>query len=366
MAEKTYIDINSGDEIVISGIAGRFPDSNNMNQLGENLFNKVDLVRADHRRWDIEHPDLPERMGTVNNVEKFDADFFNISIEQAHALDPMARLLLEHAYEAIVDAGINPMQLRGKKTAVIVGMTVLESQEKFMYENLQIDGLGIIGCSKSTIANILSNCLDLKGPSYTVDTACSSSLHAIALGYREIISGRCEDAIIGTAHLCLHPVINLNFSHLGILSSDGTCRPFDTDGSGYSRSETVSVIYLQRAKNAKRIYATCKHIKINNDGYKEEGITFPSTHMQSILMTELYKECGISPSFLDYMEAHGTGTKVGDLEEVNAIHNVLCKDRKIPLMIGSVKSNLGHAEPASGFTQIAKVKQVTRTHYNVF
>lgn len=150
--------------------------------------------------------------------------------------------------------------------------------------------------------------------------------------------------------------IHTLYIFLGILSADGTCRPFDSDSSGYSRSETVSVIYLQKAKNAKRIYATCKHIKVNNDGYKEEGITFPSTHMQSVLMAECYKECGISPSYLDYMEAHGTGTKVGDPEEVNAIHNVLCKGRKIPLMIGSVKSNMGHAEPASGFTQIAKVK----------
>ncbi|KAL6431669.1 hypothetical protein ACFW04_007306 [Cataglyphis niger] len=218
MAEMTYSHINSGDEIVISGIAGRFPDSNNMNQLRENLFNKVNLVTANHHRFkkNTEYPNLPECIGTVNDLEKFDADFFNTSIKQAHTLDPMARLLLEHAYEAIIDAGINPMQLRGKNTGVIVGMTVLESQQKFMYENLQTDDSNIIGCSKSTMANILSYCLDLKGPSYTVDTACSSSLYAMALGYQDIMSGRCEDAIIGTAHLCLHPIINLLFSRFGI------------------------------------------------------------------------------------------------------------------------------------------------------
>ncbi|XP_018371882.1 PREDICTED: fatty acid synthase-like, partial [Trachymyrmex cornetzi] len=218
-----------------------------------------------------------------------------------------------------------------------------------------LDGLNIIGCSKSTTANMISYCLDLKGPSQTVDTACSSSLHALALGYHYIMSGKCEDAIIGTANLCFHSIINLQFTRFGILSPDGCCRPFDSAGNGYSRSETVAVIYLQKAKNAKRIYAICPHIKLNSDGFKEEGITYPSMHMQSTLLTEFYNECGIPTSCLDYIEAHGTGTKVGDLQEINAIYNILCKNREIPLMIGSVKSNLGHAESASAFIQIAKV-----------
>lgn len=142
------------------------------------------------------------------------------------------------------------------------------------------------------------------------------------------------------------------------MSPTGYCRPFDTAANGYSRSETVAVMYLQKAKNAKRIYAICPHIKINNDGYKEEGITYPSTLLQSTLLQEFYDECQIPTSRLDYIEAHGTGTKVGDPEEINAINKVFCKNRETPLMIGSVKSNLGHAEAASGLTQIAKVKQI--------
>jgi len=142
------------------------------------------------------------------------------------------------------------------------------------------------------------------------------------------------------------------------LSSDGYCRPFNIGTDGFSRSETVAAIYLQKAKHAKRIYAICPCIKTNSDGYKEEGITYPSTLIQSTLLMEVYNECGIPTSCLDYIEAHGTGTKVGDPQEVNALHNVLCKNRETPLMIGSVKSNLGHAEAASGFTQIAKVKQI--------
>jgi len=146
--------------------------------------------------------------------------------------------------------------------------------------------------------------------------------------------------------------------YIGVLSPEGYCRPFDSNGNGYSRSEAVAIVYLQKAKNAKRIYAICPHIKLNSDGYKEEGITYPSLLMQSSLLKECYNECGILTSCLDYIETHGTGTKVGDPQEVTAIYNSLCKNRKTPLMIGSVKSNLGHGEPASGFIQIAKVKQV--------
>jgi len=140
------------------------------------------------------------------------------------------------------------------------------------------------------------------------------------------------------------------------LSSDGYCRPFDVAANGYSRSETVAVIYLQKAKYAKRIYGVCPYIKINNDGYKEEGITYPSMLMQSNLLREFYNECGIPTSCLDYIEAHGTATKVGDVQEVNAIQDVFCRNRETPLMIGSVKSNLGHGESASALSQIAKVK----------
>ncbi|KYM97760.1 Fatty acid synthase [Cyphomyrmex costatus] len=351
-------DIVSNEEIVISGIAGRFPNSDNMNQLRENLFNKIDLV-IDHNRWEKEHTKFSEelsfRMGTVNNVQKFDADFFGLSFEQAHALIPETRMLLEHSYEAVIDAGINPKQLRGKNTAVIIGISTIDAQKKLLYENYQLGGLNTVGCSKSTVANMISYCLDLKGPSQTVDTACSSSLYAIALGYHYIMSGKCEDAIIGTANLCFNPFINLQLTYLGILSPEGCCRPFDSAGNGYLRSETVAVIYLQKAKNAKRIYAVCPHIKLNNDGYKNEDITCPSMHMLITLLTEFYNECGIPISCLDYLEAHGTGTKVGDFQEINAIHNVLCENREVPLMIGSVKSNLGHAESASAFSQIAKI-----------
>ncbi|XP_011689920.1 PREDICTED: fatty acid synthase-like [Wasmannia auropunctata] len=155
-------------------------------------------------------------MGTINNVKKFDAEFFGFSFEQAHTLTPEIRLLLEHSYEAIIDAGINPKQLRGKDTAVIVASSYVELQNIFLYKTTQLKGHNLIGCNKSALANMISYHFDLKGPSYVVDTACSSSLYALAAGYDCIMSGICEDAIIGTANICFTAVVNLQFSRLGI------------------------------------------------------------------------------------------------------------------------------------------------------
>ncbi|KYM97697.1 Fatty acid synthase [Cyphomyrmex costatus] len=303
----------------------------------------------------LEHEDIPRRMGTINKVEKFDADFFGLSFEQAHLLTPEVRLILESTYEAIIDAGINPKQLQGKNTAVIIGLSIIEGQTDLLYTETELGGLNVIGCHKSTVANLISYCLDLKGPSHIIDTACSTSFYAMASAYDCIMSGKCEDAIFGTAHLIFKPNITLQFSRIGTLSPNGYCKPFDKFANGYVRSETVGVAYLQKAKNAKRIYAICPHIKLNCDGYTEEGITYPSTQMQYDLLKQFYNECGIPISSLDYIETHGTATKVGDPVEIKAIHNMFCQNRETPLMVGSVKSNLGHSETASGFNQIVKV-----------
>ncbi|XP_072750344.1 fatty acid synthase-like [Anoplolepis gracilipes] len=353
--KPTILKIEPGDEIVISGIAGRFPESDNIKHLQENLFNKVDLGSNDTRRWDHVHPEIPQRTGKINNMEKFDAEYFDIPFNEVALIDPMGRMLLEHTYEAIVDAGVNPKDLRGTKTGIFIGACFSESEGNWFYEKLQVSGPTIYGCSKAMLANRISQWLGTTGPSYSVDTACSSSLFAVEHAYRSMRSGQCDAAIVGGANLCLHPNFTLLFARLGVLSSDGFCRSFDENASGYMRSETISVVYLQKAKTAKRIYATVVYAKTNCDGYKEQGITFPSSEMQGALLQEFYNECDISPSCLAFMEAHGTGTKVGDPEEINALEKVFCKNRQTPLLIGSVKSNLGHSEAAAGLCQIAKV-----------
>ncbi|OXU25389.1 hypothetical protein TSAR_001850 [Trichomalopsis sarcophagae] len=345
------------EEIVISGIAGRFPESNNVNELHENLMNKKDLVTSDDRRWKMDHPEIPQRVGKINNIEKFDALFFGVHFKQAHTMDPMCRILLEHAYEAITDAGMNPKMLRNTRTGVFIGACFSESEKTWFYEKFQVNGFGITGCARAMLSNRISYWLGLTGPSYTIDTACSSSLYAMEHAYRAIREGHCDAAIVGGANLCLHPFVSMQFFKLGVLSTDGRCKTFDETANGYVRSEAVSVVFLQKAKDAKRVYATLVHGKTNCDGFKEQGITFPSSHMQSILLDEFYQECGVPRSKVDYVEAHGTGTRVGDPEEIKAIDKVLCKDRtkKNPLLVGSVKTNLGHCEPASGLVSIAKV-----------
>ncbi|XP_071653469.1 fatty acid synthase-like [Temnothorax longispinosus] len=351
---NSYNSIDAEEEIVISGIAGRFPNSDNLKEFQENLFNKVDLGSSDHRRWNNSYYNMPHRIGQVNNIEKFDSEFFNIPATEAHIMEPMSRMLFEHTYEAIIDAGVNPKELRGTRTSVFTALSTSETQSYFSSKP-ELARLSMIGNNISFVANQISYWLGVTGQSHNIDTACSSSNVAIVKAYELIRSGECDAAIIASANLCLHPHIQFQFYHLGVLSSNGYCKPFDEEGTGYMRSDTVAVVYLQKAKNARRIYATLVHGKINCDGFKEEGITFPSVEKQKILLDEFYKECGISPNELSYMEAHATGTLAGDPVEVMSIDQILCAKRNTPLLMGSVKSNIGHSEPASGLCQIAKV-----------
>nr|XP_012234197.1 PREDICTED: LOW QUALITY PROTEIN: fatty acid synthase-like [Linepithema humile] len=294
-------------------------------------------------------------MGLINNCEKFDADYFGIPFNEIHIMDPMSRMLMEHTYEAIVDAGINPKDLSGTNTGIFIALCQSESVNTWFNKKAQIAGAAAFGCYKPLYANRMSHWLNITGPSYLIDSACSSSLFALESAYRSIQSGQCDAAIVGGLNLCLNPYLALQFARLGILAPDGFCKPFTDDANGYMRSETIAVVFLQKAKVAKRIYATVVHGKTNCDGYKEQGITFPSSKMQQTLLEEIYNECGISPTCLGYMEAHGTGTYVGDPEEINALEQVFCKNRQTPLLIGSIKSNLGHSEGASSMCQIAKV-----------
>ncbi|XP_047362716.1 fatty acid synthase-like [Vespa velutina] len=347
-----YADPEPGEEVVISGIAGRFPKSDNLYELKYNIFNRKDCITDNE--IETEHLEIPRRMGKINNIEKFDALFFDVDFKEAHTMDPMGRILFEHTYEAIVDAGIHPKDLRGTRTGVFLGSCFSDAEKTWFYEKLQANGLGFISCSKAFMANRISHWLGVTGPTYNIDTACSSSLFAMEHAYRAIHNGQCDYAIVGGSNLCLHPYVTLQFKNLGTLSEDGRCKCFDEDADGYVRSEAVVVAFLQKKKNAKRIYATVIHAKTNCDGYKEQGITFPSSQIQSTLIKEFYDECGVPTACIPYIEAHGTGTKVGDPEEINAIDQIFTKNRTNPLKIGSIKSNLGHTEPVSGMCSIAK------------
>ncbi|XP_046964151.1 fatty acid synthase-like [Vanessa cardui] len=352
-----------GDEVFITGISGYFPDSDSMIELQENLFNKVDLVSGDDRRWKLSHPEIPQRTGKINHIEKFDASFFGVHFKETHTIDPMCRTLMEKTYEAIIDAGLNPKELRNTKTGVFIGSCFSESENTWLYEKMQVNEFGIAGSSRAMLANRISSWLGVKGPSYNIDSGCSSSLYALEHAFKAIRDGHCDAAIVGGSNLCLHPYVSMHFFRLGAISPVGICHSFDNSANGYARSEASVVCFLQKAKDSRRVYAQVIHAKTNCDGYKEHGISYPSGDMQKVLIDEFYEECSIRPSALEYLEAHGTGTKVGDVVELNVIGDIFCSGRSDPLMIGSVKSNLGHTEPASGLCAIAKLCIAYTTGY---
>ncbi|PIC51785.1 hypothetical protein B9Z55_002156 [Caenorhabditis nigoni] len=343
------------DDIVISGVSGRFPRCDNVKEFGDLLLAGEDLVTEDDLRWPPGFYDLPKRHGKLKELKKFDAGFFSVTPKQANFMDPQVRILLEASWEAMVDAGINPIDLRGSKTGVFVGCSASETSGALTQDPESVTGYTLTGCVRSMFSNRISYTFDLQGPSFSVDTACSSSLLALQLAIDSIRQGQCDAAIVAGAHLTLTPTAALQFLRLGMLTDKGSCRSFDDSGDGYCRTEGVAAIFIQRKKKAQRIYATVLHAKSNTDGYKEQGITFPSGERQAQLLQEVYSEAGVDPNSVYYVESHGTGTKVGDPQEANAICQVFCSSRSDSLLIGSVKSNMGHAEPASGVMSLTKI-----------
>ncbi|XP_017784912.1 PREDICTED: fatty acid synthase-like [Nicrophorus vespilloides] len=345
----------AGEEIVITGMAGKLPNSDSVFEFQENLYNKVEMMDEDTRRWEHNHAEIPRKAGKIYNADKFDARFFGIPQLQVDAMDPMMRILLEKTFEAICDAGYSMEELKGSNTGVFIGVCSSETEKEVVYEKLVKHSFSITGCLRFVLGIRISYFFKFEGPSYVLDTACSSSSFAFEHAYKAIRDGKCENAIVGGANLCLHQLLTLQFSRLGVLSLNDGCRAFDVAANGYTRSEAICVLFLQKAKNARRIFAKVIHAKVNSDGFKELGITYPSGDIQKDLLQDVYEECNVSPKDVTFVEAHGTGTFVGDPEEVRAIGMIFCKDREGPLHIGSVKSSIGHTEPSSGICSMMKV-----------
>ncbi|XP_077022384.1 fatty acid synthase [Tamandua tetradactyla] len=342
-------------EVVVAGMSGKLPESDNLQEFWDNLIGGVDMVTDDDRRWKAGLYGLPRRTGKLKDLSKFDASFFGVHAKQAHTMDPQLRMLLEVAYEAIVDGGLDPADLRGTHTGVWVGASGSEASEALSRDPETLVGYSMVGCQRAMMANRLSFFFDFRGPSITVDTACSSSLLALHDAFQAIQSGQCSAALVGGINIVLKPNTSVQFMKLGMLSPEGTCKSFDAAGNGYCRSEAVLAVLLTKKSLARRVYATILNTGTNTDGCKEQGVTYPSGEMQAQLIRSMYTPAGFNPESLEYIEAHGTGTKVGDPQELNAIDQALCSSRHSPLLIGSTKSNMGHPEPASGLSSLAKV-----------
>ncbi|CAB3871474.1 type I polyketide synthase [Achromobacter piechaudii] len=361
--------------VAVIGHSFRFPSTTTENYWSDLLAGRdlVTDVAAD--RWTraaYEHPgkDHPGTTytfaaGSIGDVAGFDAGFFGISPREAALMDPQQRLLLEMSWEAIEQAGVRASTLRGTNCGVYIGIASTDYAYRLAEDLGAIDASTATGNTASIAANRLSYFFDLRGPSIAMDTACSSSLVAFHQACRAIISGECDQALAGGVSLHLHPYGFITFAKASMLSPRGRCNVFDASGDGYVRSEGGGILLLkdydQALADNDNILAVVAGSAVNTDGRKS-GLTVPSADAQATLMRQAYEQAGISPSEIDYLEAHGTGTAVGDPIETRAIGAALAqqRDKDAPLPIGSVKSNLGHLEAASGVAGLIKAMYVLR------
>ena len=303
--------------------------------------------------------------GSVGDVAGFDAGFFAISPREASLMDPQQRVLLEMSWETFENAGIRPSTLRGSDCGVYIGISTSDYSSRMADDLSVIDASFATGNTASIAANRLSYVYDLRGPSMAIDTACSSSLVAFHQACRSIVSGEITQALAGAVSLHLHPLGFISFSKASMLSRQGRCRVFDASADGYVRSEGGGLFLLKDYDRAvadgNPILAVVVHSAVNTDGRKS-GLTVPSSMAQSSLLANAYAQAGIHPSEIDYIEAHGTGTAVGDPIETRALGEALGQHRpkSQPLPIGSIKGNVGHLEAASGVAGLLKAVHCLR------
>ena len=304
----------------------------------------------------------------LTDIDAFDADFFEISPREAARMDPQQRLLLEVAYEALEHAGIPPDSLRRTQTGVFAGASLGEYGYLATTDLSQVDAWSGTGGALSIIANRLSYFFDLRGPSVTVDTACSSSLVAIHLACQSLRTGDSDLAIAAGVNLLLSPVVTRSFDQADAMSPTGRCSSFDAAADGFVRGEGCGVAVLKRLSDAvrdgDRVLAVVRGSAVNQDG-RSNGLMAPNPAAQMAVLRAAYANAGVEPRLVDYVEAHGTGTLLGDPIEARALGTVLGRARpqNAPLLLGALKSNLGHLEAAAGIAGFVKaVLTVQRGH----
>ncbi|XP_054160814.1 fatty acid synthase-like [Oppia nitens] len=352
------------NDIVISGMSGRFPLSDNIDEFADNLYNGIDMITEDDTRWPLDLYGMCQRMGKVRNIDKFDGFFFGLMQQLVDEIDPQSRILLETTYEAIVDAGINPQSLRGSRTGVYIGVSLYacieglpEELQPDLRSNKQQTLLQTMGNQKGLQANRVSYVFDFKGPSMVVDTACSASLAAVNLAVNDLKLGNIDYAIVGGTHMTFEPFVSQIGQEVSLCSPRGVSAVLDQNADGFVKADGVASVLMQHRHRAKRVYGQVLASRLNIDGKKTRGMFFPSAESQQDLMVMTYKEANVDPLTVNYIEAHCTGTRAGDPQEVSAIYNAYCAlpGRREPLPLGLLKSNIGHTEGCSGMASIIKV-----------
>lgn len=355
--------------VAIVGMACRFPGAPNLAAFWELLLaggDAVTEVPADRFDINLHHsasPATPGRTvsrhgGFLADIFGFDADFFGISPIEARAMDPQQRLLLHVAWEALENAGLPPAEIRGTRTGVFVGQATAEYAQAAYGSDPDIRA--VTGSQlRAMAAGRLSFALDLRGPSVTVDTACSSSLVTVHLARQSLLAGECDTAIVGGVNVILSPHDSIAYSQAGMLSPGGKCRFGAASADGFVRSEGIGVVVLRRladTSTADRVPAIIRGSAANNDGRSGGLLLQPAVAGQAEMLRAAYASAGVKPSDVDYIEAHGTGTKIGDAVELSALAEVVADGRppQRPCVVGSVKSNIGHAEAAAGLAGLMK------------
>ncbi|MFZ1085639.1 MAG: type I polyketide synthase [Terracidiphilus sp.] len=358
------------EPVAIIGMACRFPGAPNLDAFWSLLHDGVDAVgEVPPNRWKIDqyydpNPDVPGKMYTrygafLENVDQFDAHFFGITPREALSMDPQQRLLLEVTWEALEHAGLPPSRLVGSRTGVFIGIGSSNYAHRLVGDPRQFDSYSGTGNSSSVACGRISYILDLLGPNFPIDTACSSSLVAVHEACSHLRNDECRVAIAGGVNLQLTPEPTIFFCRMGALSPDGRCRTFDAGGSGYGRGEGCGVVVLKLLSRARadgdRILAVISGSAVNHDGHSN-GLTVPNPQAQEAVIREAWKRAGVQAGQVGYLEAHGTGTPLGDPVEMRAIGTLLNgRLRSRPLLVGSVKTNFGHLEWAAGIAGMIKV-----------
>nr|WP_240464227.1 SDR family NAD(P)-dependent oxidoreductase [Paenibacillus apiarius] len=359
---------SEAEPIAIIGMSGRFPDAWNVEELwsilleGREVIHKAPKERAE---WWLEHghsengTDTGKRIGLVPGVAEFDPLFFEISPREAEMMDPRQRLLLQESWKALEDAGYGAKQLAGEKIGMFVGV------EEGDYQLLVGDEGGVTSNHNAILAARLSYFLNLDGPNMAINTACSSGLVAVHQACLSLRNGECDTAIVAGANLLLTPGGYLAMEKAGMLSPDGKCHAFDKRANGMVPAEAVAVVVLKRLSQAEadrnQVYATIVGSGINYDG-KTNGITAPSGRSQTKLLKEVYERFHIRPEEISHIVTHGTGTKLGDPVEINALVDAFKNEisGKGYCALTSTKSNLGHSLAASGIVSLISLALAMR------
>ncbi|MDT5224353.1 MAG: polyketide synthase 13, partial [Mycobacterium sp.] len=359
-------------DIAIVGLSTRFPgDMNSPEETWQALLECRDAITdLPEGRWSefLEEPRIAERVanartrgGYLKDIKGFDSEFFAVAKTEADNIDPQQRMALELTWEALEYARIPASSLRGSAVGVFVGSTTNDYQFLAVSDPTIAHPYAITGTSSSIIANRVSYFFDFRGPSVTIDTACSSSLVAIHQGVQALRNGEADVVVAGGVNALITPMVTLGFDEIGaVLSPDGRIKSFSSDADGYTRSEGAGMVVLKRVDDARRdgdqILAVIAGSAVNHDG-RSNGLIAPNQDAQAEVLRRAYKDAGIDPRNVDYIEAHGTGTVLGDPIEAEALGRVVGRGRAAdrPALLGAVKTNVGHLESAAGAASIAKV-----------